>query len=256
VSVSSDPPTLLVVTGTGTEVGKTIVTAAVAALASAAGRTVAVLKAAQTGLGPGEPGDVHEVGRLSGVTDLHELARYPEPLAPATAARRSGMRQVRVVDVVKYAQGLSSRDLVLVEGAGGALVHLDKAGGTLLDVAARLNAPMLLVSSAGLGSLNLLALNAEAFAARGVTCLGVVIGSWPREPDLASRTNLADFEAYAKLPLMGVIPEGASQLSRRIFLSVARSGLAPVLGGTFDAAAFRTKVGADATQVTRRTRAK
>jgi len=84
----------------------------------------------------------------------------------------------------------------------------------------------------------------------------VVIGSWPREPDLASRTNLADFEAYAKLPLLGVIPEGASQLSRRIFLSVARSGVAPVLGGTFDAAAFRTKVGADATQVTRRTRVK
>jgi dethiobiotin synthetase len=254
VSESADPPPLLVVTGTGTEVGKTIVTAAVAALASGTGRTVAVLKAAQTGLGPGEPGDVHEVGRLSGVTDLHELARYPEPLAPATAARRSGIRQVRVPDVVKYAQGLASRDLVLVEGAGGALVHLDKTGGTLLDVATRLAAPVLLVSSAGLGSLNLLALNAEAFAAHGVSCLGVVIGSWPREPDLASRTNLADFESYAKLPLLGVIPEGAGQLSRRIFLSVARTGLAPVLGGSFDAAAFRTKVGADATQVTRRSR--
>ena len=95
MSVSSDPPTLLVVTGTGTEVGKTIVTAAVAALASAAGRTVAVLKAAQTGLGPGEPGDVHEVGRLSGVTDLHELARYPEPLAPATAALAMASRSSR-----------------------------------------------------------------------------------------------------------------------------------------------------------------
>lgn len=254
MSESSGPPPLVVVTGTGTEVGKTIVTAAIAALASAAGRTVAVLKAAQTGLGPGEPGDVHEVGRLSGVTDLHELARYPEPLAPATAARRSGIRQVRVADVVGYAEGLASRDLVLIEGAGGALVHLDKTGGTLLDVAARLAAPVLLVSSAGLGSLNLLALNAEAFAARGVACLGVVVGSWPREPDLASRTNLADWESYAKSPLLGAIPEGAGQLSRRVFLSVARTGLAPVLGGTFDAATFRTKVGADASP--RRTRSK
>jgi dethiobiotin synthetase len=252
VSESSDLPPLLVVTGTGTEVGKTIVTAAVAALASAAGHTVAVLKAAQTGIGPGEPGDVHEVGRLSGVTDLHEMARYPEPLAPATAARRSGLRQVRVADVVTYAQGLASRDLVLVEGAGGALVHLDGTGGTLLDVAARLAAPVLLVSSAGLGSLNLLALNAEAFAARGVSGLGVVIGSWPRESDLASRTNLADLESYAKFPLLGVIPEGASQLSRRVFLSVARTGLAPALGGTFDAAEFRTKIGGDA----RRTRSR
>jgi dethiobiotin synthetase len=256
VSESSDLPPLLVVTGTGTEVGKTIVTAAVAAVALAAGRTVAVLKAAQTGLRPGEPGDVHEVGRLSGATDLHELARFPDPLAPATAARRVKGRQVRVADVVAYSRGLADRDLVLVEGAGGALVQLDGAGGTLLDVAARLDAPVLLVSSAGLGSLNLLALNAEAFAARGLTCLGVVIGSWPREPDLASRTNLADLEAYGKLRLLGVIPEGAGQLSRRIFLSVARAGLAPVLGGTFDAAAFRTKVGADAAPVTRRSRSK
>lgn len=256
MSASFGPPPLLAVTGTGTDVGKTIVTSAVAALALAAGRTVAVLKAAQTGLRPGEPGDVHEVGRLSGATDLHELARYPDPLAPATAARRVKGRQVRVADVVAYARGLTDRDFVLVEGAGGALVHLDGTGGTLLDVAARLNAPVLLVSSAGLGSLNLLALNAEAFVTRGVSCLGVVIGSWPREPDLACRTNLADLEAYAKLPLLGVIPEGAGQLSRRIFLSVARAGLAPALGGTFDAQAFRTKVGADATSATRRTRSK
>ncbi|MCZ9345004.1 AAA family ATPase, partial [Streptomyces sp. TRM76130] len=57
---------VLVITGTGTEVGKTVVTAAVAAAAVAAGRSVAVLKAAQTGVGPGEPGDADEVARLAG----------------------------------------------------------------------------------------------------------------------------------------------------------------------------------------------
>ncbi|MCT7357066.1 AAA family ATPase, partial [Streptomyces sp. 15-116A] len=82
---------VLVITGTGTEVGKTVVTAAVAAAAVAAGRSVAVLKAAQTGVGPGEAGDAEEVARLvgAGVT-AGELARYPEPLAPGTAARRAG----------------------------------------------------------------------------------------------------------------------------------------------------------------------
>jgi dethiobiotin synthetase len=254
VSEATGLPRIIVVTGTGTEVGKTIVTAAIAALASDAGRTVAVLKPAQTGLGPGAPGDVHDVGRLSGVTDLHELARYPDPLAPATAARRSRSRQVRAADVVAYARGLASRDLVLVEGAGGALVHLDGTGGTVLDVARTLGAPVLLVSSAGLGSLNLLALNAEALAARDLPTLGFVFGAWPREPDLASRTNLADAEAYAKLPLLGAIPEGAGGLSRRIFLSVARSGLAPILGGSFDAGALRDRIGADARPPARRTK--
>ena len=189
---------------------------------------------------------MHEVGRLSGVTDLHELARYPDPLAPATAARRVKGRQVRVGDVVAYARGLADRDLVLVEGAGGALVHLDGGGGTILDVAARLSAPVLLVSSAGLGSLNLLALNAEACAARQVSLLGVVLGSFPREPDLACRTNLGDLEAYAAAPLLGAVPAGAGMLSRRVFLSVARAGLAPVLGGGFDAGEFRAKAGPDA----------
>ncbi|NEA09329.1 AAA family ATPase, partial [Streptomyces sp. SID10692] len=65
--------TILVVSGTGTEIGKTVVTAAVAA--AARGRRVAVLKPAQTGLAPGEPGDAAEVARLagSGVTAV-ELA--------------------------------------------------------------------------------------------------------------------------------------------------------------------------------------
>ena len=49
---------VIVVTGTGTEIGKTVTTAAVAALALAAGRSVAVLKPAQTGVAAGEPGDV------------------------------------------------------------------------------------------------------------------------------------------------------------------------------------------------------
>ncbi|MEU1026520.1 AAA family ATPase, partial [Streptomyces sp. NPDC005904] len=96
--------TVIVVSGTGTEIGKTVTTAAVAAVALAAGRKVAVLKPAQTGVGPGEPGDAQEVTRLAGegVTTL-ELARFPEPLAPNTAARRAGMAPVRPHDVADAA---------------------------------------------------------------------------------------------------------------------------------------------------------
>src|SRR5690242_13795471 len=84
---------VLVVTGTGTGVGKTVVTAALAALALAAGRRVAVLKPAQTGVTEAEPGDLEDVRRLVGEHQnltARELARYPDPLAPATAAARAG----------------------------------------------------------------------------------------------------------------------------------------------------------------------
>lgn len=137
---------VLVVTGTGTEIGKTIVTAAVAA--ASAGRRVAVLKPAQTGLAPGEPGDAAEVVRLAGshVTAV-ELARFPEPLAPATAARRAGLPPVRPYEVAEAAGKLAAEhDLVLVEGAGGLLVRFDDEGATLADAARLLAAPVLVVT--------------------------------------------------------------------------------------------------------------
>ncbi|HWM59529.1 MAG TPA: AAA family ATPase, partial [Pseudonocardia sp.] len=56
---------MLVVTGTGTGVGKTVATAAIACLALARGARVAVLKPAQTGVGPGEPGDLDDIARLA-----------------------------------------------------------------------------------------------------------------------------------------------------------------------------------------------
>ena len=143
---------VLVITGTGTEVGKTVVTAAVAASALAVGRSVAVLKAAQTGVGPDEPGDAAEVERLAGPVTTAELARFPEPLAPATAARRAGRTPVHPHEVAEAAAKLATEhDLVLLEGAGGLLVRFDAAGGTLADAARLLSAPVLVVAPAGLG---------------------------------------------------------------------------------------------------------
>ncbi len=204
---------VLVVSGTGTEIGKTVVTAAVAAVAVAAGRSVAVLKPAQTGVAPGEPGDVFEVRRLAGeaVTGL-ELARFPEPLAPDTAARRAGMAPVHPEQIAEAAEKLAAEhDLVLVEGAGGLLVRFDEEGATLADAARLLAAPVLVVTSAGLGTLNTTALTSEALRARGLGCLGVVVGSMPAEPDLAARCNLGDLPVVAGAPLLGVVPAGAGR---------------------------------------------
>lgn len=223
--------TILVVTGTGTEIGKTVVTAAVAAVAR--GRRVAVLKPAQTGLAPGEHGDAAEVVRLAGghVTPV-ELARFPEPLAPATAARRAGLAPVRPYEVADAAGNLAAEhDLVLIEGAGGLLVRFDDEGSTLADAARLLDAPVLVVAPAGLGTLNATALTSEALRARGLTCLGVVVGSMPAEPDLAARCNLDDLPVAAGAPLLGAVPAGAGSLAPRDFRARAAGWLTAELGG-------------------------
>ena len=231
----------LVVTGTGTGVGKTVVTAAVAALSAAAGRRVAVLKPAQTGTGPGESGDLDEVRRLvGGAVTGRELARFPDPLAPVTAARRAGATPVTPRAVAATARDLAAgHDLVLVEGAGGLLVHLDSAGGTLADAAALLDAPVLVVAAAGLGTLNHTALTVEALRTRGLRCPGVVIGCWPAEPDLAARCNLTDLPVVAGVPLLGALPEGAGLLDPVPFHAAAQRGLAAELGGRWSAGGVR-----------------
>ncbi|MEV6316989.1 dethiobiotin synthase [Streptomyces sp. NPDC051776] len=239
--------TVVVVTGTGTEIGKTVTTAAVAALAARQGRSVAVLKPAQTGVGAAEPGDAAEVARLAGQVTTAELARFPEPLAPETAARRAGLPPVGPKAVAEAAKKLGAdHDMVLVEGAGGLLVRFDDDGGTLADAARLLGAPVLVVVQAGLGTLNVTALTAEALRARHVECAGVVIGSWPAAPGLAERCNLADLPAAADAPLLGAIPEGAGALSPADFRASAGSWLAPRLGGAWDAAAFTARTAAEA----------
>jgi dethiobiotin synthetase len=230
---------VLVVTGTSTGVGKTVVTAAVAALAAARGARVAVVKPAQTGVRPGEIGDVEEVARLTGITDLHEFTRLPDPLAPAAAARLRGLDAPDLRTAARRIGELAAdRDLVIVEGAGGLLVRYDNDGATVADLAHDLAAEILLVAHPTLGTLNHTALTLEVMAHRGLRLAGIVLGWWPTDPDLACRCNLADLQMLGARPLAGALPADAGRLSVEAFRQAARAGLAPSLGGTFDAADF------------------
>jgi dethiobiotin synthetase len=210
---------------------------------------VAVVKPAQTGVAPGEVGDLDTVTRLAGVADTHEYARYPDPLSPAAAARLSGLPALSLAQVAADVRKLAEdRALVLVEGAGGLLVRYDEEGATLADLAHELGAPVLVVADPRLGTLNHTALTLESMATRGVEAAGVVLGSWPwadsaEAPDLAMRSNLRDLETLAARPLAGALPAGAGRLDAPEFLLAARAGLAPTLGGAFDAAGFRNQWG-------------
>ncbi|MFF5990520.1 dethiobiotin synthase [Prauserella flavalba] len=237
--------TVLVISGTGTGVGKTVVTAAIAALARDRGDGVAVLKPAQTGVAPDQPGDLADVRRLAGDVETRELRRYPDALSPEAAARRSGLQPVTPAQAARAAGELHERhDLVLVEGAGGLLVRFDPAGGTLADVAWSVGAAVVIVAEAGLGTLNATALTAEVATRRGLDVAGVIIGSWPSVPDLAARSNVADLPVAAGAPLLGVLPEGLGSATREEFIEEARRGLSPWFGGEFDPDCFAGSVSA------------
>lgn len=214
---------VLAVTGTSTDVGKTIVTAALVAAVHRAGSTVAVCKPAQTGMADGEPGDLAVVEDLAGPDSTAECARYPEPLAPETAARRAGLPALALSTVTAAVAGLSAaHDLTLVEGAGGVLVRLASEL-TLLDVAAWADAGVVTVVPAGLGALNHAELTVDAVRARGLRPAGLIIGSWPREPDLAMECNRTDLPRLTGVPIVGVLPDGAGALAPAEFRRAAPS---------------------------------
>lgn len=219
---------VVVVTGTGTDVGKTVVTAALAASCAASGRRVAVVKPAQTGVGAGEPGDLDVVRALGGAVTLLEPVRLPEPLAPDTAARRAGIPLPAVTDTAdRVVQLAAGHDIVLVEGAGGLLVRLDADGGGIVDLAlavrrAEVAVAVVVVVAAGLGTLNHTELTVQALRARDLEPAGLVIGAWPAEPGLAERCNLEDLPRIG-VPLLGMVPEGAGRLPPQVFRSAAPS---------------------------------
>ncbi len=222
---------VVIVTGTDTEVGKTIATAALAATATG---DVLVVKPVQTGIADDPDRDVRVVERLTGRAVL-ELAALDEPLAPDTAARRQGVRIPAVAEYVDRILTLSEQhDTVLVEGAGGLLVRLDTEGGTLLDLAVALAAALpdhttletVVVCRAGLGTLNHTELTVGALRGRGLEPAGLVIGSWPAAPGLAERCNRDDLPRLTGLPVLAVLPAGAGSLDRARFLAAAPAWIA------------------------------
>lgn len=223
-------PRVVLVTGTDTDVGKTVATSAIAALLVGAGRSPAAYKPTQTGVAPGQPGDMAEVGRLSGVP-THEGCRLLAPMAPRPAAALEGARLPTLEDHVATIEALAGgHDHVLVEGAGGLLVQLTERGETLADLATRLpEAGTVVVTRPALGTLNHTELTLACMRHKGIRCLGVVFGSWPSDPGHLEQTNRDHFAALPE-GLVGAIPHGAPALPAERFRSGAPtwfSGWAP-----------------------------
>lgn len=220
----------VVVTGTDTGVGKTIVMAAVAATATSSGLRVAVVKPCQTGMALGEEPDADVVARLAAPASSTTLFSYPDPLAPSTAARVAGLPTLPLGSVLGVATSMAAQhDVVLIEGAGGLLVSLGSGGWTIADLAVSLGATAIVVARPDLGTLNHTALTLQALEERDVEHR-LVLGSWPASPELVHRTNLRDLPA-----LSGVLPAGAGRLPPDEFQRSARDWLSAELHGDWQA---------------------
>jgi adenosylmethionine-8-amino-7-oxononanoate transaminase/dethiobiotin synthase len=181
----------LFVVGTDTGVGKTLVTGALARLLMERGLEVAVMKPVETGCevldGWLVPGDATWLANLvypdsGAMLDRVCPARYALPAAPAVSARHEG-HPLDWGAIQAAAEGLSrTAAVLLMEGAGGALVPLDSHH-TLLDAAARLGAAVVVVGRAGLGGINHAALTLRAVSDAGLECLGFVLSDPAGEAD-------------------------------------------------------------------------
>lgn len=219
----------VVVTGTDTGVGKTVVTAALAACAAAAGLRAAVVKPGQTGVTDGEETDVDVVRRLAAPATARSLATYPDALSPLAASRMAGLPPLDLPGVAEAIRAdAATHDLVLVEGVGGLLVPMGESW-TVADLATVLGAPAVVVARAGPGAVNHTALTMEALRRRGTPAC-VVIGAWPAAPELVHLSSFVDLAG----DLAGVVPDGAAGMEPGVFRRSAPGWFAPLLHGSVD----------------------
>ena len=210
---------IIAITGTNTDVGKTVATAAIAAVLKRRGIEVVAAKPIQTGEAPGR-GDAAAVEKLAGI-ETFERWRYPEPLAPNLAARRAGIQTPTLGEVAEWIRSLDAPGrVVLVEGAGGLLVRLADDY-TLADIAKATGAPLVVVTSLGLGSLNLAELTCVQARAMGLEVLGLIGGSMPDNPDLPTRLNVEELPEVTGAEYWGHLPEGCGRLSTDEFAEIA-----------------------------------
>jgi dethiobiotin synthetase len=202
------------VTGTGTEVGKTVVAAVLARTARAAGARVAVFKPAVSGLEDYRPrpelwdcaGDLpdHILLRLASgsVQGDDEIApyRYAPAVSPHLAAKLAG--QPIDPDCLRRAAvaAADDSDVLVCEGVGGFLVPLTPDY-LVRDLARELGLRVAIVAQPWLGTINHTLLTVEAVRGAGLDVAAVVLNPWPLKPSAMEVSNL---ETIARLGSVAV----------------------------------------------------
>ncbi len=239
----------LFVTGTGTGVGKTVVSAALLAAMSAAGVRVRAHKPVVTGLDdPPETGWPPDHELLAGVAGMMpaEVAplRYGPAVSPHLAAALAG-ETIDPTQLIARAHRASnganpgpsadpdasadpdpdpgagadpSAGALIVEGVGGLLVPLADEF-TVRDLAVALGLPVVIAASPGLGTINHTLLSVESARAAGLDVRAVVLTPWPEAPGELERSNRETISRLGKIEVAGL-----AQVSSPSAIDLARAG--------------------------------
>ncbi|WP_148253784.1 dethiobiotin synthase [Aidingimonas lacisalsi] len=214
------------ITGTDTDAGKTVVTGALLALAARQGMTTLGLKPVASGCRPESHGlrnpDAEVLQNHSRPEPDYDLVNpyaFEPAIAPHLAARKAGIH-LQLDDILaSLTLALAeSRDLTLIEGAGGWRVPLNDDH-DLADIATSLSLPVVLVIGMRLGAINHARLTADAIRADGLAIAGWVANHMA--PDFSERdANLATLEYHLDAPCLGHVPylgvdAGDRELARR-----------------------------------------
>ena len=211
---SLDVPGLMIV-GTDTGVGKTYISAAIARQLTSEGVRTGAYKPACSGAlideQTGAPywDDVTLLSRA--INDAFPRERicpqtFQAPLAPPVAAAKEDKH----VDETLIAEGArwwqDEVDFLIVEGVGGVLCPLSDSQ-TVLDFAATISLPVVIVARAGLGTINHSLLTIEALERRGLSIAGLILNDVDPELSDESRTsNAAQIQQWTTVPVLSFVP--------------------------------------------------
>jgi len=193
------------VTGTDTEVGKSVVAASICAALAARGERVAAFKPVVTGLDeePGQFGRDHDLlaSAASAGQAPDEVApyRFGPPVSPHLAAELAGT----IVEPAELLAAARAHELVVCEGVGGLLVPLTP-GYLVRDLAMDIFLPVLIAARPGLGTINHTLLTVEAARAGGLGVAAVVMTPWPDNPTPMERSNRAIVERLGDVRVVGL----------------------------------------------------
>jgi dethiobiotin synthetase len=199
------------VTGTDTGVGKSIVSAALAALLRKRGINVGVMKPVTSGCreenGRLVSDDAQLLAQAAGIQVSDDVAPYllREPIAPSASAEIDHVRIEFSRILAAFHRLGDSHDFIIVEGAGGLMAPL--AGGLLVaDLIRLLDVPLLVVARPALGTVNHTLLTCYSARQLGLDLRGVIINGFPESPGLAEATAPHLIDSLAGAPLLGRFP--------------------------------------------------
>lgn len=200
------------ITGTDTGVGKTFVTAGIAAVLKEKGVDVGVMKPVETGCaekgGELEPQDALYLKNAAGVSDELDLInpyRFKAPIAPAAAAVLEG-KTIDLSKIKKSYEALSSKhQLMFVEGAGGILVPLNEKE-TIADLVKVLQLPLIVIAESRLGTINHTLLTVKYAQSIGIVVAGIILNHVSLSPGESLSANRAEIQRFANLPVVGEMP--------------------------------------------------